>query len=149
MHLEEKKCQDFQGLKKKKKNTCFIVTDCYLIKFTPIFMSPLTFFTILTCKRHNFIVFKKDISIIVTKIWSKCYLVNCLKNLSFTELTISRFVTNITSYFFPTGSRISKDQFDKAQFFLRHPLPRQPKFTFLVSEGIVYKSSLHLHLQNK
>ena len=57
LHLEEEKCQDFQGLK-KQKNTCLIVTDCYLVNFTPIFMSPLTFFTILTCKRHNFIVFK-------------------------------------------------------------------------------------------
>ena len=104
----KKKSVKIFKVKKKQKNTCLIVTDCYLVNFTPIFMSPLTFFTILTCKRHNFIVVKKDISIIVTKIWSKCSLVNCLKKLSFTELTISRFVTNITSYFFPTGSRISK-----------------------------------------
>ena len=46
----------------------------------------------------------------------------CLNKLSFTELSISRFVTNIISISFQLEARSPKAQFGKTHFFLRHLL---------------------------
>ena len=50
------------------------------------------------------------------------YIQGVSKKLSFTELSISRFVTNIISISSQLEAGSPKAQFGKTQFFLRHPL---------------------------
>ena len=52
-----------------------------------------------------------------------CYDTGCLKKLSFAELGISRFVTNIISISSQLEARSPKAQFGKTQLFWGHPVP--------------------------
>ena len=52
-----------------------------------------------------------------------CYDTGCLKKLSFAELGISRFVTNILSISSQLEARSPKAQFGKTQLFWGHPVP--------------------------